>query len=105
MFWYYYLNPILIAAAVIPAVALLVKVYRADRLERESRAMLLSLVIGGVIATALAKVTERAGDFLLDAVRELLPKYLMYPVLPMPEIALAQLGNDAGIIGAALLGR
>ena len=29
----------------------------------------------------------------------------MYPVLPMPEIALAQLGNDAGIIGAALLGR
>ena len=46
-----------------------------------------------------------AGDFLLDAVRELLPKYLMYPVLPMPEIALAQLGNDAGIIGAALLGR
>ena len=25
MFWYYYLNPILIAAAVIPAVALLVK--------------------------------------------------------------------------------
>ena len=43
MFWYYYLNPILIAAAVIPAVALLVRVYRADRLERESRAMLLSL--------------------------------------------------------------
>lgn len=68
MFWYYYLNPILIAAAVIPAVALLVKVYRADRLERESWVLLISLVIGGVIATALAKVTERAGDFLLNLV-------------------------------------
>ena len=55
------------------------------------------IVLGGGVS--------RAGDFLLDAVRELLPKYLMYPVLPMPEIALAQLGNDAGIIGAALLGR
>ena len=68
MFWYYYLNPILIAAAVIPAVALLVKVYRADRLERESWVLLISLVIGGVIATALAKVTERAGDFLLNLI-------------------------------------
>ena len=71
MFWYYYLNPILIAAAVIPAVALLVKVYRADRLERESWVLLISLVIGGVIATALAKVTVRAGDFLLNLVLDI----------------------------------
>ena len=32
MFWYFTLNPILIAAAVIPAIVLMVYVYRADRL-------------------------------------------------------------------------
>ena len=32
---YLFINPILIAAAVIPAVILLVQVYRADRLEKE----------------------------------------------------------------------
>ena len=55
------------------------------------------IVLGGGVS--------RTGEFLLNAVKELLPKYLMYPVLPMPEIELAKLGNDAGIIGAALLGR
>ena len=67
MFWYFTLNPILIAAAVIPAIVLMVYVYRADRLEKESPVQLVSLLIGGVIATALAKVTERAGDFILSA--------------------------------------
>ena len=54
-------NPILIAAAVIPAIFLLVRVERADRLEKESRGLLLSLVVFGVVATALASLAERIG--------------------------------------------
>lgn len=60
-------NPILIAAAVIPAVVLLLRVYRADRLEREPPGLLAGLVIRGIVATALASLGERIGSFLLDA--------------------------------------
>lgn len=49
----FYTNPILIAAAVIPAIVLLVKVYRADRLEREPPALMLSLVLYGILSPAL----------------------------------------------------
>ena len=60
-------NPILIAAAVIPAIFLLVRVERADRLEKESRGLLLSLVLFGVVATALASLGERIGIAILSA--------------------------------------
>ena len=33
------------------------------------------------------------------------PEYLFYPTLKQPELRIASLGNDAGIIGAALLGK
>ena len=52
-------NFILIAAAVIPAVFLMVKVYRSDRLEKESPAMLLSLVRAGIFSSLIAMVLER----------------------------------------------
>lgn len=55
------------------------------------------VVLGGGVS--------HAGQFLLDAVEEKLPRFLMYKTLPSPRIVLAQLGNEAGIIGAALLGR
>ena len=55
------------------------------------------IVLGGGVS--------RAGEFLLNAVREQLPRYLMYKTLPSPKLELAKLGNEAGIIGAALLGR
>lgn len=55
------MNPILAAAAVIPAVFLLVRVYRADRLEPEPTGLLLSLVLRGIVATLIALVLERAG--------------------------------------------
>ena len=58
-------NPILIAAAVIPAIALLVYVYRRDRLEPESPILLASLVLYGILTTAIAMVVERIGSFLL----------------------------------------
>lgn len=63
--FFFYTNPILIAAAVIPAVFLLVQVYRADRLEREPPMLLLSLVLYGIIATGFAMITERIGSTLL----------------------------------------
>lgn len=52
-------NFILIAAAVIPAVFLMLKVYRSDRLEKESRGLLLRLVRGGILSSLLALVEER----------------------------------------------
>jgi glucokinase len=55
------------------------------------------VVLGGGVS--------RAGQFLLDKVNEHLPKYIFFKGLPYARIELARLGNEAGIIGAALLGR
>ena len=46
-----------------------------------------------------------AGAFLLDAVRAELPKYVFFKTMPYASVELAKLTNDAGIIGAAMLGR
>ena len=54
-------------------------------------------VLGGGVA--------HAGAFLLDAVRAQLGKYVYCPSLSFARVELARLGNDAGIIGAAMLGR
>ena len=51
-------NVVLILAAVIPAVFLMIKVYRSDRLELESHGMLLRLVVGGVLSALIALVSE-----------------------------------------------
>ena len=56
---------ILIAAAVVPAVFLMVKVYQADRLEKEPVGMLIGLLILGVISTSLAGITEELGSMAL----------------------------------------
>ena len=53
---------ILIAAAVIPALYLMVRVYRADRLEKEPLGMLAGLLLLGVISTSLAGLVEEFGD-------------------------------------------
>lgn len=66
-FYFFYLNPILIAAAVIPAVVLLVKVYKVDHLDKESPRLLWNLVVRGVIATAFAMLTEWIGEFVLSS--------------------------------------
>ena len=54
------------------------------------------MVLGGGVS--------KAGAFLLDAVREETPKYLLFKDLPHARIELARLGSDAGMIGAAMLG-
>ena len=61
-------NPILIIAAVIPAIVLLVKIYKEDKLEKEPVSLILSLVFLGVISTAIAMVLEEVGSYLLGSV-------------------------------------
>ena len=57
---------ILILAAIIPAIYLLTRVYRRDRLEKEPISLLLTLVFLGVASTALASFTEQLGDIVLS---------------------------------------
>lgn len=59
---------LLIAAAVIPALVLLVFVYRQDSLEKESPKLLFKLVAFGAASTALAEAAETAGIAILPYV-------------------------------------
>ena len=54
---------------------------------------------------ALGGGVSHAGQFLLDAVRAKLPEMVFFKTMPYASIELAKLTNDAGIIGAAMLGR
>ena len=58
-------NFILIAAAVIPAIFLLVKVYRSDRLEKEAPVLLRRLVLAGIVSTQIALLLERISSNIL----------------------------------------
>ena len=58
----------LIAAAVIPAVILLIKVYKSDKLEPESPKLLFSLIIAGILSAMLALVEEIVLEYALDMV-------------------------------------
>lgn len=63
--FYYLMTPILtynyllIAAAVIPAVFLMVRVYQSDHLDRESPQLLYTLMRAGIFSSLLALVEER----------------------------------------------
>ncbi len=52
-------NGILVASAVVPAVLLMVRVYRSDKLEAESPSLLWRLVRAGIFSSLLALVEER----------------------------------------------
>ena len=60
-------NFMLIAAAVIPAVFLMVRAYRSDKLEKESKSMLWNLTKAGVFSSLIALVEERVLCFVLDS--------------------------------------
>ena len=64
---FFYTNPILIAAAVVPAILLLRYIYRKDALEKEPPRLLISLVARGIIATFLAMIAEGAGEWILGS--------------------------------------
>ena len=77
-------KPILTAAAVIPAIVLLVKIYKADKLDKEPLGILIALVFWGAVSTTLAVFTERLGTGILDALwpeDSLLYRVLMYFVV------------------------
>ena len=75
---FFYMNPVLIAAAVIPAILLLIYVYKADKLEKESPGLLFSLVVYGVLSTFLAQLGEQVGDGILTALE---PSVVLYNIL------------------------
>ena len=77
-------KPILTAAAVIPAIVLLVKIYKADKLDKEPLGLLIALVFWGAVSTTLAVFTEEVGTGILDALwpeDSLLYRVLMYFVV------------------------
>lgn len=77
-------KPILTAAAVIPAIVLLVKIYKADKLDKEPLGILIALVFWGAVSTTLAVFTEEVGTGILDALwpeDSLLYRVLMYFVV------------------------
>ena len=53
------------------------------------------IVLGGGVS--------KAGDFLLDPLHKKYSEYVLYEDQPQPEIKIASLGPEAGIIGAAML--
>ena len=59
-------NLILIIAAVIPAIILMVKVYKSDKLEKESPQLLRKLVNAGILSSLLALVEERILSVILN---------------------------------------
>lgn len=80
----FYGNPILIAAAVIPAIFLLIQVNKADKLDKEPPGLLLSLVFRGIISTSLAMFTEQIGTAILDSLwpeNSFVYRFLMYFVV------------------------
>ena len=70
---------ILVAAAVIPAVALMIYVYKADKLEKEPTTLLWRLILQGIISTALAVFTERLGAQALGSF--IRPNTLLYQIV------------------------
>lgn len=76
-----YGSGLLTAVAVLPAVYLMVQIYKADRLEKEPVPFLLRLLLLGIISTFLAVVTESVGSVLLELffdAQSLLYRFLMY---------------------------
>lgn len=61
-------NLILILAAVIPAVFLMVKVYKSDKMEKESSYMVMNLVKAGILSSLLALLEEKVFSFILNLV-------------------------------------
>ena len=83
---------ILILSAVIPALILLIKVYRADRLEKEDPVFILLLAACGIFSTLIAQVLEGIGSYVLSLFftrATVLYKALLYYVV----VALSEEGS------------
>ena len=79
MCFYYSPSAVLMAAAIVPALALMVYVYRQDRVDREPLHLRGLLILYGIVSTVIAKVLERVGLFIVQRVAE--EKTVLYDVL------------------------
>ena len=70
-------NILMALAAVIPAIWLLVKVYRLDKIEKEPKGLIVRLIGMGMLATVGAILTETIGSALINE-STVLGKFLMY---------------------------
>ena len=94
-----FLSPryLLIAMAVIPAVFLMVYIYRHDRLDSESPQLLGSLVLLGIVSTLAASLLERVGEGLLS--RLISPHSQLYSILLyLVVVALTEEGSKLALL-------
>lgn len=59
------MNPVLLLAALLPAIILLIRVYKLDKIEKEPRGLLLKLVLFGALSGVVASATEAGLLYLL----------------------------------------
>ena len=59
------MNPVLLLAALLPAIILLIRVYKLDKIEKEPRPLLVKLVIVGALTGVAASIIEAAATRLL----------------------------------------
>jgi len=52
---------------------------------------------------AIGGGVSKAGDFLLNKIKDEIPQYILNKKIGYGDIVFAELGNDAGIVGAAML--
>ena len=72
------INPILMIAAIVPAIFLMVQVYKADKLEKEPTNLMVSLIFLGIFSTLIAVVLETIGQYILAPLN---PNSLIYNFL------------------------
>jgi len=70
-------NILMAVAAIVPAVYLIVKVYKMDKIEKEPKGLILRLIGMGMVATAGAILTETIGSMLINE-STVFGKFLMY---------------------------
>ncbi len=78
--YYLQLDPLLIIIAVVPALYLMVRVYKADRIEKEPIGYLVMLAVWGIVSTAVAVALETVGQYLIQPLGEgtLIYNIIMY---------------------------
>ena len=59
------MNPVLLLAALLPAIILLIRVYKLDKIEKEPRPLLVKLVIAGALSGVAASAAEAGLLYLL----------------------------------------
>ncbi len=75
---YYATNPVLIIAAIVPAVFLMYRVYKADKLDKEPIRLMLGLAAAGIFSTMIAVALETIGEFVLSPLN---PNSLVYNLI------------------------